>query len=80
MIANGMADTFGWPRKRLAAARKRLIGAHMEQVRPASSLKGPALLPLEIQGWSKMTTYPQLTPLPLSFFPLRLCGPQIRGN
>ena len=31
MIANGMADRLGWPRKRLAAARKRLNGVYVSR-------------------------------------------------
>ena len=65
LIANGMADKLGWPRKRLAAARTRLGGSYVERIRTASSFTGAAwcsYLPMEIQGWSKMTTYPQPTP------------------
>jgi hypothetical protein len=37
MCANGLAETFGWPRKRLAAARRRLIElGYIQPVRTAS--------------------------------------------
>lgn len=42
MVANGLAEKFGWTRKRLAAARKRLTGIYITLVRPPTS-KGPAL-------------------------------------
>jgi hypothetical protein len=44
MVANGIAETFGWKRERLAAARKRLLNlGYFKQVRAASSKHGPAL-------------------------------------
>jgi hypothetical protein len=36
MVANGLALTFGWTRKRLAGARQRLKQSHITMVRPAS--------------------------------------------
>jgi hypothetical protein len=44
MIANGLAEEISWGRKRLAAARKKLIEcSYIEQVRAASAQTGPAL-------------------------------------
>ncbi len=53
MIANGMADRLGWPRKRLAAARKRLIGVYVERVKAASSFTGAALYRRKSKGGQK---------------------------
>ncbi len=50
MIANGMADTLGWPRKRLAAARNRLDGAYVELLRRASRGTGPAIYRWKSKG------------------------------
>ena len=33
MVANGLAKEFGWARKRLAAARRRLEGTYIKKVR-----------------------------------------------
>jgi hypothetical protein len=43
IVANGLADTLGWTRKRFAGARNRLEGSHLEMVRPPSKCNGPAL-------------------------------------
>ena len=43
MIANGLASTFLWTTKRLAAARACLIGNHVERARAASQYYGSAL-------------------------------------
>ena len=44
MIANGLAETLGWPRKRLAEARRLLLRLrYARQVRAPSSGYGPAL-------------------------------------
>jgi hypothetical protein len=53
MIANGMADRLGWPRKRLAAARKRLIGVDVERVKAESSFTGAALYRRKSKGGQK---------------------------
>jgi hypothetical protein len=42
MLANGLAETFGWGRKRLSDARKRLTGTYLEMVRRPRQ-KAPAL-------------------------------------
>jgi hypothetical protein len=63
IIANGLAETIGWPRKRLAAARKRLEGTHVHTIRHAGRYTGPALYAwtdygrkkTPLKGWSKMT-------------------------
>jgi hypothetical protein len=52
-ITNGMAETFGWPRKRLAAARKHLGGSYMERVRRASRFTGPAIYRWKSKGGQK---------------------------
>ena len=53
MVANGLAERFGWWRKRLAAARHRLIqGGYLKMVRQAGQ-KVPALYrwgPRRIEG------------------------------
>jgi hypothetical protein len=44
MVANGLAEVFGWKRERLAAARSKLIElGYVKHVREASSKYGPAL-------------------------------------
>jgi hypothetical protein len=35
MVANGLAERFGWNRKRLAASRRRLTGRHIRLICPA---------------------------------------------
>jgi hypothetical protein len=42
MVANGLAETFGWTRKRFARARRRLECSHLVLVRPASVRNGAA--------------------------------------
>jgi hypothetical protein len=42
MVANGLAEKFGWGRKRFAAVRKRLEGTHIKIVMRASVVNGPA--------------------------------------
>ena len=80
MIANRMADRLGWPRKRLAAARKRLNGVYVKRGQGGEQLYRPGALPPEIQGWSKITTYPQLTPLPSLFLSSFLSWAHIQGT
>ena len=36
VVPNALANTFGWSRKRLASARRRLAGRHIVMVRSAS--------------------------------------------
>ena len=43
MIADGLAETFGWGRKRLSAVRKRAMQSHVQMVKGASNFTGPAL-------------------------------------
>ena len=43
IAANGLADTFGWTRKRLARAGKRLEGTYLRMVRSPNANNGPAL-------------------------------------
>lgn len=43
MVANGLAKQLEWTRKRLAAARRRLTGIHIQMVRWPTTFKGPAL-------------------------------------
>jgi hypothetical protein len=43
MVANGLEERIHMPRKRLAAARKRLEQSHLDRVRPASRYGGPTL-------------------------------------
>lgn len=43
MIADGLAETLGWGRKRLSAARKRAMQSHVQMVKGASNYTGPAL-------------------------------------
>jgi bifunctional DNA primase/polymerase-like protein/primase-like protein len=43
IVANGLADTFGWTRKRFAGARRRLEYSHLEMVRRPGKCNGPAL-------------------------------------
>jgi hypothetical protein len=43
MVANGLAKQFGWTRKRFAAARRRLEGTYIKEVRWPTTFKGPAL-------------------------------------
>ena len=53
MIANGMANKLGWPRKRLAAARTRLGGSYVERIRTASSFSGAAIYQWKSKGGQK---------------------------
>ena len=43
IAANALAEVFGWGRKRLADARKRLEGTYIKMVRRPSKVKGAAL-------------------------------------
>jgi hypothetical protein len=43
MIADGLAETFGWGRKRLSAVRKRAMQSHVRMIKGASNFTGPAL-------------------------------------
>jgi hypothetical protein len=43
IAANGLAETFGWTRKRLARARKRLEGTYLRMVKSPNTSTGPAL-------------------------------------
>ena len=43
MIADGFAETLGWGRKRLSAARKRAMQSHVQMVKGASNYTGRAL-------------------------------------
>jgi Bifunctional DNA primase/polymerase, N-terminal/Primase C terminal 1 (PriCT-1) len=43
MIADGLAETLGWGRKRLSAVRKRAMQSHVQMVKGASNYTGPAL-------------------------------------
>jgi hypothetical protein len=50
MIANGLAETLGWQRKRLAATRRLLIElGYISEVRAASSYRGAALYQWKLQ-------------------------------
>jgi hypothetical protein len=50
MVTNTLAETLGWPRKRLAAARKRLEVRYIRPVRRASRQHGPALYRWQSKG------------------------------
>jgi hypothetical protein len=50
MVANGLEDRIHMPRKRLAAARTRLVQSHLDMVRPASKYGGPALYRWKAKG------------------------------
>jgi hypothetical protein len=43
IVANGLADTFGWPPERLAKARRCLEETHLEMVRKYNPKTGPSL-------------------------------------
>jgi hypothetical protein len=43
MVPNALATSFGWTRKRLASARRRLAGRHIVMVRAPSDQRGAAL-------------------------------------
>jgi hypothetical protein len=70
MVANGLKDTFGWRRQRLADTRRRAEQGYIECVRRASQQR-PALYRWtgqnkEGSGCPDLDTYPQLTPSPLA--------------
>jgi hypothetical protein len=43
MVANGLADIFGWPPERLAKARRCLEASHLDMVRKYNPKTGPSL-------------------------------------
>ena len=50
MIADGLAATLRWGRKRLSAARKRARQSHVRMVKGASNFTGPALFKWQSHG------------------------------
>ena len=61
IVANALAKEFGWGRKRFADTRRRLEGTYIRKVRWPSYVQRSGPVSLGLQGWSELTTYPQLT-------------------